>query len=154
MKGDKIRQIVTVQSYRPDFIFLIFFFACFLSSMCRAVAVVLVLQHNPLAWIVVVVLEMWMLVCYCLSQMSLYSFGWNKSMTQNVLVLKQQRGTPETGRGQAHWPYLRDRRPYSIAPRSVSPHREDQCRARSRPAHVPMQRWATSTGYHNLTDQS
>ncbi len=24
--------------------------------------------------------------------------------------------------------------------RSVSPHREDQCRARSRPAHVPMQR--------------
>ncbi len=49
MKGDKIKQIVAVQSYEADFLFLSFFFACFLSSMCRTVADVLVLQHNPLA---------------------------------------------------------------------------------------------------------
>lgn len=31
-------------------------------------------------------------------------------------------------------------RPVQHRSRSVSPHREDSCRARSRPAHVPMQR--------------
>ena len=33
-------------------------------------------------------------------------------------------------------------RPVQHRSRSVSPHREDSCRARSRPAHVPMQRSA------------
>uniref|UniRef100_A0AAQ5X6N7 Regulating synaptic membrane exocytosis 1 n=1 Tax=Amphiprion ocellaris TaxID=80972 RepID=A0AAQ5X6N7_AMPOC len=41
-------------------------------------------------------------------------------------------------------------RPVQHRSRSVSPHREDSCRARSRPAHVPMQRSESSRQSHYM----
>uniref|UniRef100_A0A8C4HS25 Regulating synaptic membrane exocytosis protein 1 n=1 Tax=Dicentrarchus labrax TaxID=13489 RepID=A0A8C4HS25_DICLA len=44
-------------------------------------------------------------------------------------------------------------RPVQHRSRSVSPHREDSCRARSRPAHVPMQRSASPARNHLVNCQ-
>uniref|UniRef100_A0A8C5FXW9 Regulating synaptic membrane exocytosis protein 1-like n=1 Tax=Gouania willdenowi TaxID=441366 RepID=A0A8C5FXW9_GOUWI len=46
----------------------------------------------------------------------------------------------ERGGGVSTLSVPEQQRPVQLRSRSVSPHREDSCRARSRPAHVPMQR--------------
>ncbi|XP_026215821.1 regulating synaptic membrane exocytosis protein 1-like isoform X4 [Anabas testudineus] len=56
-----------------------------------------------------------------------------------LIVVTKERNSREKERGST-LAVPEQQRPVQHRSRSVSPHREDSCRARSRPAHVPMQR--------------
>ncbi|KAM7393591.1 hypothetical protein PAMP_020450 [Pampus punctatissimus] len=56
-----------------------------------------------------------------------------------LMVVTKERNSRERERGST-LAVPEQQRPIQHRSRSVSPHREDSCRARSRPAHVPMQR--------------
>ncbi|KAG8015023.1 Regulating synaptic membrane exocytosis protein 2, partial [Nibea albiflora] len=56
-----------------------------------------------------------------------------------LMVVTKERNSRERDRGST-LAVPEQQRPVQHRSRSVSPHREDSCRARSRPAHVPMQR--------------
>lgn len=58
------------------------------------------------------------------------------------LCVDTERNSRERDRGST-LAVPEQKRPTQHRSRSVSPHREDCCRARSRPAHVPMQRSAS-----------
>lgn len=84
-------------------------------------------------------------VCYICESWNMY-FACFARVCVSTLDLCAGAGAERNSRERERGSTLavpEQQRPVQHRSRSVSPHREDTCRARSRPAHVPMQRWVT-----------
>ncbi|XP_030207739.1 regulating synaptic membrane exocytosis protein 1 isoform X13 [Gadus morhua] len=79
-----------------------------------------------------------MCVCVCAGSHRIIDTEFDDGLS--VVSKGAERSSRERERGSSTLEVPEQQRPPQHRSRSVSPHREDSCKARSRPAHVPMQR--------------